>query len=120
MVHREMERAISSYPWKNIEARDLFQKTCLVGREPKVLRSKIDDFLLFSIIGESENEIIGGWKNQGGIGLFILEGSIRSISWLIVRPSVPPGFLAREPSLLLPDRTVSITVWKLMGEEWRA
>lgn len=97
MVHREMERAISSYPWKNIErARDLFQKTSLVGREPKVLRSKIDDFLLFSIIGGSENEIIGRWKNQGGKYRPIYIRGIDSINQLVNRASKRSARLSRE------------------------
>ena len=121
MVHREMERAISSYPWKNIErARDLFQKTCLVGREPKVLRSKIDDFLFFSGIGGSENEIIGGWKNQGGKYRPIYIRGIDSINQLVNRASKRSARLSRERTFLSLTLTVSITVWKLMGEEWRA
>lgn len=35
-------------------------------------RAKLDDFLLFPGIGGSENEIIGGWKNQGGTVLAYL------------------------------------------------
>lgn len=115
-----MERAISSYPWKNIEARDLFQKTSLVGREPKVLRSKIDDFLFFSGIGGSENEIIGGWKNQGGKYRPIYIRGIDSINQLVNRASKRSARLSRERTFLSLTLTVSITVWKLMGEEWRA